>query len=373
MGVCVGMLVVVAQRGPRMQPLVLTDEEREVLVGWAQRRKTAQALAQRSRIVLACAEGLSNTDVAARERVSLPTAGKWRRRFLERRLDGLSDEPRPGGPRTIADEQVEQVIVATLERSPRNATHWSRSSMAAETGLSKSSIGRIWKAFRLQPHRAEEFKISTDPLFVDKVRDVVGLYLDPPENAIVLCVDEKSQIQALDRSAPVLPMMPGMPERRTHDYVRHGITTLFAALNTATGEVIGQIHRRHRAIEFKKFLTRLDKQVPAELDVHLICDNYGTHKAPIIVKWLAAHPRFHMHFTPTYSSWLNEVERWFGLLTDRQLRRGVHKSVAALEKSIRDWIVIWNEDPKPFVWTKTADEILERLASYLQRIPGAGH
>ena len=225
----------------------------------------------------------------------------------------------------------------------------------------------------MQPHRTDEFKISNDPMFVDKVRDVVGLYLDPPENAIVLCVDEKSQIQALDRSAPVLPMMPGMPERRTHDYVRHGITTLFAALNTATGEVIGQIHRRHRAIEFKKFLIRLDKEVPAELDVHLICDNYGTHKAPIIMKWLAAHPRFHMHFTPTYSSWMNEVERWFGLLTEQQLRRGVHKSVAALEKSIRDWVGVWNQDPKPFVWTKSADEILERLASYLQRIPGAGH
>jgi transposase len=373
--VCVGVsiLVVVVKRGRPKQPLVLTDEERKVLTGWARRRKSAQALAQRSRIVLACAEGLSNTDVAAREGVSLPTAGKWRKRFLERRLDGLGDEPRPGGPRTIADEQVEQVLVATLERQPKNATHWSRASMAAETGLSKSSVGRIWKAFRLQPHRTDEFKISNDPLFVDKVRDVVGLYLDPPEKAIVLCVDEKSQIQALDRSAPVLPMMPGMPERRTHDYVRHGITTLFAALNVATGEVIGQIHRRHRATEFKKFLTRLDKEVPAELDVHLICDNYGTHKAPIIVKWLAAHPRFHMHFTPTYSSWLNEVERWFGLLTDQQLRRGVHKSVAALEKSIRDWVAAWNADPKPFVWTKTADEILERLASYLKRIPGAGH
>lgn len=366
-------MVGVAERGRPKEPLVLTVEEHEVLSGWVRRRKSAQALALRSRIVLACAEGLSNTDVAAREGVSLPTVGKWRRRFLERRLDGLGDEPRPGGPRTITDEQVEQVIVATLERAPANATHWSRTSMAAESGLSKSSVGRIWKAFRLQPHRTDEFKLSNDPLFVDKVRDVVGLYLDPPEKAIVLCVDEKAQIQALDRSAPVLPMMPGMPERRTHDYVRHGITTLFAALDTATGEVIGQIHRRHRAVEFRKFLARLDKEVPADLDVHLICDNYGTHKAPIIAKWLVAHPRFHMHFTPTYSSWLNEVERWFGLLTDQQLRRGVHKSVPALEKSIRNWIAAWNEDPKPFVWTKTADEILERLATYLQRIPGAGH
>ncbi|MTE17203.1 IS630 family transposase [Nocardia sp. CT2-14] len=349
------MLAVV--RGRPKQRLVLTDEERQVLTGWTRRRKSAQALALRARIVLACAgEGglRSNTDVAAAERVSLPTVGKWRQRFLEKRLDGLGDEPRPGGPRTITDEQVEQVLVATLERSPHSATHWSRASMAAETGLSRSSVGRIWKALRLQPHRNDEFKISNDPLFVDKVRDVVGLYLDPPEKAIVLCVDEKSQIQALDRSAPVLPMMPGMPERRTHDYVRHGITTLFAALNVATGEVIGQIHRRHRATEFKKFLARLDREVPAELDVHLICDNYGTHKAPIIVKWLAAHPRFHMHFTPTYSSWRGEVERWFGLLTDQQLRRGVHKSIAALEKSIRDWVTAWNEDPKPFVWTKTA-------------------
>ncbi|WP_040839600.1 IS630 family transposase, partial [Nocardia brevicatena] len=288
-------------------------------------------------------------------------------------LAGLSDEPRPGGPRTITDEQVEGVIVATLERQPKNATHWSRASMAAETGLSKSSIGRIWKAFRLRPHRSEELEISNDPLFVDEVRDVVGLYLDPPESAIVLCVDEKSQIQALERSAPVLPMMPGMPERGTHDYVRHGITTLFAALDVATGEVIGSIHRRHRAAEFKKFLIELDKEIPTDLDVHLICDNYGTHKAPVITKWLAAHPRFHMHFTPTYSSWINQVERWFALLTDRQLRRGSHKSVVALEKSIRDWVAAWNEDPTPFVWTKTADEILERLASYLQRIPGAGH
>ncbi|MGW4339963.1 IS630 family transposase [Rhodococcus koreensis] len=367
------MLAVVAERGRPKRPLVLTDDERGTLTRWARRRSSAQALAQRSRIVLACAEGMSNTAVAAQERVSLPTVGKWQSRFIEKRLKGLTDEVRPGGPRTIADEQVEEVLVATLERQPKDATHWSRASMAAETGLSKSTIGRIWKAFRLQPHRVDEFKISNDPLFIEKVRDVVGLYFDPPENAIVLCVDEKSQIQALDRSAPVLPMMPGMPERRTHDYVRHGITTLFAAMDVTTGEVIGSIHRRHRATEFKKFLTKLDREVPADLDVHLICDNYGTHKAPVIAKWLAAHPRFHMHFTPTYSSWLNQVERWFGLLTDRHLRRGTHKSVVALEKSIREWVAVWNEDPKPFVWTKTADEIFERLSSYLQRIPGAGH
>ena len=352
---------------------MLTDAERKTLTRWARRRNSAQALALRARIVLACAEGLSNTDVAARERVSRPTVGKWRCRFIERRLDGLVDEPRPGGPRTVTDEQVEEVVIATLERQPKDATHWSRASMATESGLSKSTIGRIWKAFRLQPHLVDTFKISNDPLCMVKVRVVVGLYLDPPENALVLCVVEKSQIQALDRAAPGLPMMPGMPERRTHDYARHGITTLFAALDVATGKVYGSIHRRHRAAEFKKFLVTLDKEVPVDLDVHLICDNYSTHKAPVVAKWLAAHPRFHMHFTPTYSSWLNQVERWFALLTDKQLRRGAHRSVQALEKDIRAWIENWNDDPRPFTWTKTADEIFERLGSYCQRIPGAGH
>lgn len=352
---------------------MLTDEERETLVRWARRAKSSQALALRCRIVLGCAEGKSNQVVAAELGIWPQTVGKWRRRFVQRRMEGLVDEPRPGAPRKITDEQVEEVIVATLERQPKDATHWSRASMAAESGLSKSTVGRIWTTFGLKPHLVDTFKLSNDPQFVDKVRDVVGLYLDPPEKALVLCVDEKSQIQALDRSAPVLPLMPGMPERRTHDYIRHGITTLFAALDVATGKVIGSIHRRHRATEFKKFLTKLDKEVPEDLDVYLICDNYSTHKAPLIDKWLADHPRFHMHFTPTYSSWLNQVERWFGLLTDKQLRRGVHKSIPALEKDIRDWIATWNADPKPFTWTKTADQILERLASYLQRIPGAGH
>jgi transposase len=351
----------------------LTDEERETLVRWSRRAKSSQALAQRCRIVLGCADGRSNQEVAAEVGVWPQTVGKWRRRFLEKRLEGLADEPRPGAPRRITDEQVEEVIVKTLEATPREATHWSRASMAAATGLSKSTIGRIWRAFELKPHRVDAFKLSNDPQFIDKVRDVVGLYLDPPEHAMVLAVDEKSQIQALDRSAPVLPMMPGMPERRTHDYVRHGITTLFAALDVATGKVIGSIHRRHRASEFKKFLAKLDKEVPAEVDVHLICDNYTTHKHLTIQRWLAAHPRFHMHFTPTYSSWLNQVERWFGLLTEQRLRRGVHKSIQALEKDIRDWIEAWNTDPRPFAWTKTADEILERLTAYLQRIPGAGH
>src|SRR6478609_8711519 len=373
--ICPARIVVpsVAGRGRPVAELVLSDEERETLQRWARRAKSSQALAQRCRIVLGCAAGKSNKEVAAEVGVWPQTVGVWRRRFVESRLDGLTDEPRPGAPRTIDDERIEEVIVATLERQPKDATHWSRASMAAETGLSKSTVGRVWKAFGLKPHQIDTFKISNDPQFIDKVRDVVGLYLDPPEKALVLCVDEKSQIQALDRSAPVLPMMPGMPERRTHDYVRHGITTLFAALNVATGEITGSIHRRHRAAEFKKFLTKLDNEIPADLDVHLICDNYATHKSPTIVTWLARHPRFHMHFTPTYSSWLNQVERWFALLTDKRLRRGTHTSVAALEKDIRDWIAAWNEDPKPFAWTKTADEILERLTAYLQRIPGAGH
>jgi len=365
-----------AGRGRPKPPLVLSDEERETLVRWSRRAKSSQALALRCRIVLGCADGdgvRSNQDVAAQLGIWPQTVTKWRQRFLDRRLAGLVDEPRPGAPRKISDEQVEEVIVKTLEATPADATHWSRASMAAESGLSKSTVGRVWKAFGLKPHLVDTFKLSTDPQFIDKVRDVVGLYLNPPEKAIVLAVDEKSQIQALDRSAPVLPMMPGMPERRTHDYLRHGITTLFAALDVATGEVIGSIHRRHRAVEFKKFLAKLDQQVPADLDVHLICDNYTTHKHPSVQRWLAAHPRFHMHFTPTYSSWLNQVERWFGLLTDKHLRRGTHRSVQALEKDIRTWIELWNTDPKPFAWTKTADEILDRLASYLQRIPGAGH
>src|SRR4030088_1912255 len=321
-----------ARTGRPKTALVLSEEERATLLRWSKRAKSAQALALRCRIVLACAQGLSNKEVAAQLRCAPVTVGKWRARFVAARLDGLTDEDRPGRPASIGIDRVEAVVVATLEEAPKDATHWSRTSMAAKSGLSKYTIGRIWRDFGLKPHLSDTFKLPTDPLFVEKVVDVVGLYHNPPEKAVVLCVDEKSQIQALDRSQPVLPMMPGMPERRTHDYVRNGITTLFAAFDTATGEVISSLHRRHRAAEFKKFLTKIDKEVPAHLQIHLICDNYGTHKTPAIRTWLERHPRFHMHFTPTGSSWINQVERWFGFLTDQLLRRGVHKRVQTLEK-----------------------------------------
>ncbi|SCL17264.1 IS630 family transposase [Micromonospora inyonensis] len=359
--------------GRPIPPLVLSDEERATLVRWSRRAKSAQVLAMRAKIILGCAEGASNTDVATALGVHLSTVGKWRRRFLRERLDGLIDEQRPGRPPSISLDQVEQVVVATLERTPRNATHWSRKSMAERSGLSKSTIGRIWRDFGLKPHRADTFKLSTDPQFIEKVVDVVGLYHNPPERAVVLYVDEKSQIQALDRSQRVLPMMPGMPERRTHDYARNGITSLFAAFNIADGTVISQLHRQHRATEFKKFLATIDKTVPAELDVHLICDNYGTHKTPAIRAWLARHPRFHMHFTPTGPSWINQVERWFGYLTEQKIRRGAHKSVQSLEADIRAWIADWNSNPRPFVWTKTAEEILDSLARFCRRISGAEH
>ena len=358
---------------PTAAPIELSVDERQALEAWTRRRTTAAALSMRSRIVLACAAGQSNTQIAAGLGVHRNTVALWRRRFAEFGLDGLLDEPRPGQPRKITDAQVEEVIAKTLESTPKDATHWSTRSMAAEVGLSQTAVSRIWRAFGLQPHRAETWKLSKDPLFVDKVRDVVGLYLDPPERAVVLCVDEKSQIQALDRTAPILPMLPGTPQRATHDYKRSGTSTLYAALDLTTGKVIGRLHSRHRAIEFKKFLQTLDREVPADLDVHVILDNASTHKTPVIKRWLQAHPRFVLHFTPTSSSWLNLVERWFGELTNKKLRRGTHRSVRDLNADIRAWIKTWNDDPKPYVWTKTADQILESITRYCTRITDSRH
>lgn len=353
--------------------MVLSDEERAQLEAWARRPKSAQALALRSRIVLATAEGGSNVEVGERLGVDRGTVRKWRTRFALDRLEGLLDETRPGRPRTITDEQVEAVITKTLESTPKNATHWSTRSMAAESGLSQTAVSRIWRAFGLQPHRQDSWKLSKDPQFVDKVKDVVGLYLAPPERAVVLCVDEKSQIQALDRTTPILPMLPGTPQRASHDYKRHGTSSLYAALDITTGKVIGQLHARHRAIEFKKFLTTIDREVPEHLAVHLVLDNDSTHKTPTIQRWLLAHPRFVVHFTPTSSSWLNLVERWFGELTTKKLKRGAHTSVRALNADIRAWIETWNENPRPYVWTKTSDQILESIARYCERISASGH
>ena len=378
-------VTVMARTGRPKAELTLSDDERSALQRWARRAKSSQDLALRARIILSCAEGRNNKETAALLCCHEDTVGKWRRRFIGKRLDGLVDEPRLGRVPVITDEQVEEVVVATLEETPKDATHWSRASMAKRSGLSKSTVGRIWKAFHLKPHVADTFKLSSDPFFVDKVYDVAGLYLNPPEHAVVLCADEKSQVQALDRSQPVLPMMPGMPERRTHDYVRHGTVDLFAAFDIATGVVIAKTYKSHRAKEWIKFLEEIDKQVPqlAEpdepdgephmLEIHIVADNYATHKTPAVRQWLAKHPRFHVHFTPTSSSWLNQVERWFGLLTEKLLRRGVHKSVRQLEKDILAWVDTWNEDPKPFIWTKSAEEILESLGRLLRRIKDPGH
>jgi transposase len=359
---------------PKLEPLVLSDDERQVLEAWERRRKTAQALALRSRIILACADGAAVSTVAAELGISRTTAGKWRSRFLEARLKGLSDEARPGRPRTVTDEHVEKVITATLEQTPPSGdTHWSTRTMARSEGMSQSAVSRIWRAFGLKPHIIQTWKLSTDPQFIDKVRDVVGLYMSPPENALVLCVDEKSQIQALDWTAPCLPMLPTTPARMTHDYVRNGTTSLFAAFDLASGSVIAQPYRRHRHQEFLRFLKLIDTAVPKDLDLHLVLDNYATHKTPAIHQWLLKHPRFHLHFTPTSSSWLNLVERWFAELTNRKLRRSAHRSVTELETDIRKWINEWNKNPKPFVWTKSADEILETLAAYCERINDSGH
>jgi transposase len=353
--------------------VVLADEEREVLERWARRPKSSQALALRCRIVLAAAVGKSNVEIAAELGCNRLTVGRWRSRFTERRLDGLHDEPRPGKPRSITDDDVERVIVKTLEEQPVGATHWSTRSMAQATGMSQSAVSRIWRAFALKPHQSESFKLSPDPQFIEKVRDIVGLYLNPPEAAVVLCVDEKAQIQALDRSAPVLPLMPGVPERRTHDYLRNGTTNLYAALDVASGQVINEMTPRHRAEEFRRFLNLIDKTVPDGLDVHVVLDNSSTHKAPTIQRWLVRHPRFTFHFTPTYSSWLNLVERWFAELTTKWIKRGSHRSVRELVASIRTWITNWNDDPKPYVWHKTADEILASITAYCQRINASGH
>lgn len=360
-------------RGRPKVELKLTEAERQQLQAWTRRRKTAQALALRSRIVLACAKGLDNLSVADELDVTPQTVSKWRGRFVRERLDGLSDAPRPGAPRTVQDADVEAVITRTLESKPKDATHWSTRAMAKQAGLSQSTISRIWRAFGLQPHRQETFKLSTDPLFVEKTRDIVGLYLDPPVKAMVLCVDEKSQIQALDRTQPVLPLAPGVPERQTHDYMRHGTTTLFAALDIATGKVIGRLHRRHRSQEFLKFLKTIDQQVPEDLDVHLVMDNYGTHKTQTVKNWFVRHPRFHVHFTPTSASWLNQVERWFATLTQKQIRRGTHRSTQQLEQAIRDYLATNNADPKPFVWSKSADEIFASIQRFCMRISDSQH
>jgi transposase len=359
--------------GRPIPPVILSDTERETLQRWSRRPKSAQALAVRARMVLLCEEGNTNTRVAQHLHVRIQTVCKWRQRFVDRRLDGLLDEPRPGTPRKVSDAEVERVLTMTLESTPKDATHWSTRSLAAASGLSRSTVNRIWRAFALQPHRSETFKLSKDPLFIEKVRDIVGLYLNPPDRALVLCVDEKSQIQALDRTQPLLPMRPGQVERRTHDYARHGTTSLFAALDVKTGKVIGELHRRHRSTEFRKFLDTIDKSVPPEFDVHLILDNYGTHKTALIRRWLAKRPRFRVHFTPTSASWINLIERWFAALTEKQIRRGVHRSVAQLEAAIKQYLSITNEAPKPFVWSKTADEILASVAQFCARTSETGH
>jgi transposase len=353
--------------GRPRKPLILSEEERDRLQSLAHRARSQSLLARRARVVLTSAQGLDNKTVARKLRVSLGMVGKWRSRFLEARLEGLYDEPRAGAPRKVSDAQIEEVIIQTLESTPRGETHWSTRGLAKATGLSRMTISRIWHAFGLQPHRRETFKLSPDPQLIEKVRDIVGLYMNPPDHALVFCVDEKSQIQALDRTQPLLPLRPGQLERGTHDYKRNGTTSLFAALELKTSHVIGQLHRRHRSREFREFLDVIAAQVPAGLEVHIIVDNYGTHKTAMIRKWFAKRPRFHVHFTPTYGSWINLVERWFAELTNKRIRRGVFRSVKELEAAIREYIAVHNEDPKPFVWTRTADQILASIARYARR------
>ena len=357
--------------GRPKQPLMVSEEERERLQSLAHRSRSQPLLARRARVVLACAEGLDNKAVAKKMRCSLGMVGKWRTRFISSRLEGLYDEPRPGAPRKVGDDKIEAVVIQALESTPRGQTHWSTRELASASGLSRMTISRIWRAFGLQPHRTDTFKLSPDPQLIEKVRDIAGLYMNPPDHAVVFCVDEKSQIQALDRTQPMLPMRPGQLERRTHDYKRHGTTSLFAALELKTNRVIGQLHRRHRSQEFRRFLDAIEANVPAGLDVHIVMDNYGIHKTEIIRKWFAKRPNFHVHFTPTYGSWINLVERWFAEITNKRIRRGIFRSVKELEQAIRQYIDVHNEDPKPFVWTRTADQILASIARFAQRTRNA--
>jgi transposase len=360
-------------RGRPLRELTLSDAERGELRALTQARSTPQSLATRARIVLLAAAGYSNTAISDRLGLSKPTVGTWRQRYRTQRLQGLYDDPRPGGPRSIGDEQVAALLRKTLQTKPKDGTHWSCRSVAAETKLSKSTVQRVWKAFGVQPHRQKHFKISTDPLFVEKVRDIVGLYLHPPDHAVVLCVDEKSQIQALDRTQPLLPLGLGYVEGVTHDYIRHGTTTLFAALDIASGEVLTQCKRRHRHQEFLQFLRHIEASVPEPLDVHLIVDNYAAHKHPRVRRWLAARPRFHVHYTPTYSSWLNQVEIWFNIITQRAIRRGTFRSVRDLVAKIETFVQHYNRHPRPFVWTATADSILEKIGRLCKAVAGTAH
>lgn len=358
---------------PHALPITVSEADRLTLQSWARRPKTAQALALRARIVLAAAEGATNGEIAERLQTDRHTAAKWRGRYARRGLAGLTDEPRPGAPRTITDDRVDAVLATTLEQAPPHGTQWSTRQLAARLGLSQTAVSRIWRAFGLAPHRTETFKLSRDPQFVEKVRDVVGLYLAPPERALVLCVDEKTQVQAREPTAPAVPMRPGQLERRTHDYVRHGTTDLFAALDVATGRVIAETHRRHRSVEFRHFLDTVDAAVPPDLEVHLVLDNAATHKTPLVQRWLLKRPRYHVHFTPTSSSWLNLVECWFGILQRRELARGVYRSTYALERAIRQYVAAANTAAKPFVWTKSADEILTSVARFCLRTSNSDH